>query len=253
MQFKKRITAPAGTNKYYIHTSGGGYNECIIVNTKTKSCIPNCVGYAYGRFMEECGLTSCKLPTCNAESWLKKVQESGAYKTGIKPKLGAVIVWSKGKVGVSSDGAGHVAIVEEIYNDGSFLVSNSAYNNTRFYTKKIGKNCKYNDKYKFEGFIYPPVEFNDWEPGNYTTLKSKYVRTTPEVINGKNTNKVHYNKITNEENKNKCYADKLGYARTKINVTFNLTEFTKDKKGNTWGKLKYSWICVQDSTGKQVK
>ena len=48
-------------------------------------------------------------------------------------------------------------------------------------------------------------------------------------------------------------AGKNGYAKTKVGVKFELTEFTTDKKGNIWGKLQYSWICVQDSTGKQVK
>lgn len=94
---------------------------------------------------------------------------------------------------------------------------------------------------------------NTWTKGTYTTLKAKYVRNTPEVINGNNTNKVRYDGITNLTNKKKCYADKDGYAKTKIGEKFELTEFTTDLKGNIWGRLKYSWICVQDSTGKQVK
>lgn len=94
---------------------------------------------------------------------------------------------------------------------------------------------------------------NTWTKGTYTTLKAKYVRTSPEVINGANTNKVHYDKITNKVNKAKCYADKEGYAKTKIGEKFELTEFVSDSKGNIWGRLQYSWICVQDSTGNQVK
>ena len=90
---------------------------------------------------------------------------------------------------------------------------------------------------------------NTWTKGTYTTLKSKYVRTSPEVAD----NKVHYDKITNKTNKAKCYADKSGYAKTKVGVSFELTEFVTDKKGNIWGKLQYSWICVQDITGNQVK
>ena len=94
---------------------------------------------------------------------------------------------------------------------------------------------------------------NDFSKGIYATLKQKYIRTSPEVINGNKNNKVHYDKITNLENKKKCVKDKEGYAKTKVGEKFELTEFTSDKKGNIWGRLQYSWICVQDSTGKQVK
>ena len=90
---------------------------------------------------------------------------------------------------------------------------------------------------------------NTWYPGMYTTLKSKYIRKTPEFAD----NKIVWKNIDNQVNKKKSYADKNGYAKTKVGVKFELTEFTTDKKGNIWGKLQYSWICVQDSTGKQVK
>lgn len=90
---------------------------------------------------------------------------------------------------------------------------------------------------------------NTWTKGTYTTLKAKYIRTSPEVTD----NKVHYDKITNKTNKAKCFSDKNGFAKTKVGEKFELTEFTTDKKGNIWGKLKYSWICVQDKTGNQVK
>lgn len=90
---------------------------------------------------------------------------------------------------------------------------------------------------------------NDWEKGGkYQTLVAKYVRKTPEVSNN---NKIKYKNIT--INKDKYYADKNGNAKTRIGETFELTDFKKDKKGNVWGKLRYDWICVQDSTGNQVK
>lgn len=155
MKFIERTTAPEDTNKYYINTSKGGYNKCIIINTKNGLCIPNCTGFAYGRFMEEQGITNCSLPTSNAETWIKN---NTKYKTGSIPKLGAVAIWSKGIIGNGKDGAGHDAIVERIYSDGSFLTSNSAYKSTKFYTKKINK-YKFMLGYKFQGFIYPDVEF----------------------------------------------------------------------------------------------
>ena len=76
--------------------------------------------------------------------------------------------------------------------------------------------------------------------------KSKYIRKTPEVINGDYNNKIHYDGITNKTTKAKCISDKQGYAKTKVGVKFELNEFVSDKKGNIW-------ICVQDNTGKQVK
>lgn len=151
MEFIPRTTSPATNNKYYIHTSGGGYNKCIKISGN--QCLPNCVGYAYGRFMEEAGLTSCKLPMCNAEDWW---HNSPAYAKGQIPKVGAVMCFRKGKVGTSKDGAGHVLIVEKVYDDGSILCSQSGYGSKkRFWTSTFKKPYKLNG-YVFQGFIYNP-------------------------------------------------------------------------------------------------
>lgn len=150
MTFNPRTTAPSTSNKFYIHTSGGGYNKCIKISGV--QCLPNCVGYAYGRFMEEAGLTSCKLPMCNAEDWWNN---SPAYAKGQTPKVGAVMCFRKGKVGTSADGAGHVLIVEKVYEDGSILCSQSGYGAKRFWTSKFTKPYKLNG-YTFQGFIYNP-------------------------------------------------------------------------------------------------
>lgn len=150
MTFKPRTTAPSTDNKYYIHTSGGGYNKCIKI--KGYDCLPNCVGYAYGRFMECVGKTSCKLPMCNAEDWYAK---SPAYNKGQTPKVGAVMCFRKGKVNNSSDGAGHVLIVEQINSDGSILCSQSGYKSSRFWTSIFKPPFKLNG-YTFQGFIYNP-------------------------------------------------------------------------------------------------
>lgn len=120
--------------------------------------------------------------------------------------------------------------------------------------RSSGRHCHFEVRNKSDVCINPTPYLNadlpnTWTKGTYTTLKSKYIRTSPEVAE----NKVHYDKIDNKTNKAKCYADKNGYAKTKISVPFELTEFVSDKKGNIWGKLQYSWICVQDKTGNQVK
>lgn len=152
MAYSPRTTSPSTSNKYYIHTSGGGYNKCIRISGK--QCLPNCVGYAYGRFMEAVGKKSCNLPMSNAELWFGTAKARG-FKTGSSPKLGAVMCFSKGKVGNSKDGAGHVLIVEKIYSDGSILCSQSGYKSKRFWTTKFTKPFKLSG-YKFQGFIYNP-------------------------------------------------------------------------------------------------
>lgn len=154
--YNERLTAPSTTDKNYLHHTKGGYNYCIIISGS--SCLPNCVGYAWGRWRELLGKYH-NLARTNAENWYGNTADG--YKRGQTPKLGAVICWRKGKAGVSSDGAGHVAIVEKINDDGSILISQSAYGGSRFTTKTIKPPFVYGANYTFQGFIYPPVEFEE--------------------------------------------------------------------------------------------
>lgn len=153
-QFKQRTSAPSTTDKYWIHTSNGGLNECIKINN-SGSCLPNCVGYAWGRFYEITGERP-KLSRANAENWYGYT--SDGYKRSQNPDVGAVICWRKGQAGNSSDGAGHVAIVEEVKSNGDVVTSNSAYGGTRFYMKTVTKSSGYSigSAYTFQGFILPP-------------------------------------------------------------------------------------------------
>ena len=93
-----------------------------------------------------------KLCIGNAGSYFKHKDE---YKRGLTPKLGAVICFEK------KNKPGHVAFVEEVKDNGDILVSNSAYNGRRFFTKtlKKSKNYKYGIGYTLQGFIYNPIEF----------------------------------------------------------------------------------------------
>lgn len=152
--YSPRLTAPDKTDKHWMHKSAGGVNECIHI--KNGSVLPNCVGYAWGRWYELLGRKP-KLSKGNAENWFGK---DDGYQRGQEPKVGAVICWSKGKVGVGSDGAGHVAIVEEVKSDGSIVTSNSAYGSTRFYKKTLKPPYNFG-KYVFQGFIYLPMEFDN--------------------------------------------------------------------------------------------
>ena len=152
--FVKRTTAPDASNSYYyannpFYQSGYG--------------LPNCTCYAWGRFYELSG-TRPALSLGDAENWFGY---SDGYARGQIPKLGAVICWRRGAVGDDSDGAGHVAIVEQINADGSIVTSNSAYGSTMFYLQTLTKESGYtwNSAYTFQGFIYNPVDFGS---GSFT-------------------------------------------------------------------------------------
>ena len=152
--FKPRLSAPEKTDKHWLRRRAGGVNECV--NIKYGSVLPNCVGYAWGRWYELLG-EEPKLSVANAEAWWGK---DDGYERGQVPKLGAVICWSKGVVGNGKDGAGHVAVVEQINSDGSIVTSNSAYGGKRWYTKTLKP--PYTMKgYDFQGFIYLPMEFEE--------------------------------------------------------------------------------------------
>lgn len=154
--FEQRYAAPGSGNKFYINVDGGGFNRCIKVSGY--SVLPNCTGYAYGRFMEECGRTSCNLSTGNAQNWFGY---NDGYPRGQVPKLGAVMCWNNG-----SGKYGHVAIVEQINDDGSVIASMSNY-------PVDGKKLPYFDRvlYRppyistgglpFQGFIYNPYIMAD--------------------------------------------------------------------------------------------
>lgn len=120
--FTARTTAPSSTNKYYLHTGRGGVNPCILISGN--SCLPNCVGYAYGRAYEVTG-SDPKLSTGNAANWYGHKDKWPRVKPDqIQP--GDVICWDDG-------GCGHVGFVELRNSDGTFTISQSAYGGSRFY------------------------------------------------------------------------------------------------------------------------
>lgn len=116
------------------------------------SSLPNCTTYAWGRFGEIMGGTKPQLPTGNAGTWYPAAVKSGIYKTGQTPELGAV--WCG--AGGPWSGLGHVAIVEQINSDGSFVLSMSGWHARYFWTETRTKN-NYGGAYRFQGFIYNPM------------------------------------------------------------------------------------------------
>ena len=162
--FKPRLTKPESGNKYYNTTGNGGYSGAIIGSPRDAGCnvLANCVGYAAGRFNEIIGqdkFVYFKYPP-NAEDFYDSGKQQG-LKVGAEPKLGAIIVWAKGKTWTSSDGAGHVAVVEQIQADGSIITSESGWGCANpFWTTHRYKGANGNwgagTEYRFLGFIYLP-------------------------------------------------------------------------------------------------
>ena len=154
-KYVERLTAPATADKNWLHYTKGGYNYCILISGS--SCLPNCVGYAWGRWRELLGAHH-KLSRANAENWFGNVGDG--YKRGTVPKVGSVICWAKGRAGYGADGAGHVAIVERVNADGSIIISQSGYGYKRFWTQTLKPPYSLSG-YTLQGFIYLPIEFEE--------------------------------------------------------------------------------------------
>ena len=161
MGFTPRLTRPEAGNKYYITRAAGGWSDAVKGCPTDKACnvLHNCVGYAVGRFNEIGGYGCCKyLRPVNAENFM---QYKGGLESGLEPRLGACMVWQKGATLKGSDGAGHVAIVEQIISPTEIVTSESGYGASKpFWTqrrKKADGNWEQGRGYKFLGFIYNPA------------------------------------------------------------------------------------------------
>lgn len=236
MGFKKRTKAPAKSNKWYYKSNP--FYQCGYG-------LPNCTAYAWARFAEILGKKP-KLCLSNAENWYGY---KDGYKRGKKPKLGAVIVWAKGMVGNGADGAGHVAIVEAIYDDGSFLVSESGWGCTKImWTTVIPKSCK-RSGYTFQGFIYNPavsdedkVETTKYEVGVKYKLK-----TALKVRAGASTKKAWLKRTDLDEVLIKS-------AQTGKNAVLNEgTKVTCEKMKGNWMKISTGWICCKSGSDVYVR
>jgi len=131
MSYTPRYSCPEEGNKYYNRIQNGGYSTCVQGN-KSMSCydpkldvLPNCVGYASGRMNEIGAYEYFKyaIPG-NAEDWYANAQKMG-LEVGNTPRLGAIMVWQKGKLNNGADGQGHVAVVEFIKSKTSVITSES--------------------------------------------------------------------------------------------------------------------------------
>jgi surface antigen len=152
MNYNPRLNCPSSDNKYY----NSSINPYVNAGYGMFQNNGNCTCYVYGRFMEVLGQDSCNLCINDAEDFYNHDDD---YKRGQKPRLGAIICWEgKGSL------AGHVAVVEEIKEDGTIITSNSAWRSSLFYIKELKPPYNMGSNYELQGFIYNPAVEEEPEP-----------------------------------------------------------------------------------------
>ena len=171
------------TSKYYIRKKEGGWSPCIEGNSKYSlrpfpgSVLPNCVGWATGRFNEKLQLGSCKyLGNRNAKEFTIFAKQQG-LKTGPNPAPGACMVWG-------GPSEGHVAIVEEVIDNDTVITSESGWNYraqpiVRKLTRKRGSGS-WGQAYEFSCFIYAPGSEPEPQPVR-ETYKIKWGDTLSRI------------------------------------------------------------------------
>lgn len=110
--FSVRKSDPSGKDSHYYSKANpfyaGGYTK-------------ECTWYAWGRAYEALGAKPA-LSTSAAHHWYQENTRTKACSYGSTPKAGAIMVTAKDKA------HGHVAFVEELYSDGTMLISEYNYN-----------------------------------------------------------------------------------------------------------------------------
>jgi len=242
-----------GTDKKYFIKKPKGYNPCIYGNKKHRdkelNVLPNCVGWATGRFNQLGQWGECKyLGNTNAEEFIKYCKTQG-LELGQEPKVGACMVW-KGK----GDLAGHVAIVEKVESKTKVITSESGWSASKSYwteIRKKGKNGNWgaNKNLTFEGFIYNPANL-DFTDGNYKIIVSKILRKSMSLSNS---NRVKVKECDKETKKLLTSKISTDIAKFKLDVIIPLTDIIeKDKR--KWAKYKDYYIVVENQDGtKQVE
>lgn len=137
-QFIPRFSLSASEYKPFWQCVGfeSGINRCLRITGLSyqyagisDSVLPNCTGYAWGRFFEVYkqlwGSVPKDTPLCesDAQNWYISPAVAQTYKRSNIPQLGAIACWSGGSLG-----CGHVSVVEEI-GDGYIVCSESGYKN----------------------------------------------------------------------------------------------------------------------------
>lgn len=205
MSYSPRLVIPEKGNPYYNTKKNGGYSEAIQGKPTEKGLdvLRNCVGYAYGRFNEIVGQGKMVyLAPVNAEQFINCMNyKTKGLVTGMEPKLGSCMVWGQGSTKTGKDGAGHVAIVEQINTDGTIVTSESGYNAKRAFWTQVrdNKDGRWSQPkgYIFLGFIYNPAVDGDEPPrpiiryavqrgDNLTKIAKKFHTTVKALVEANN-------------------------------------------------------------------
>lgn len=162
----KTLPSDSRKNPFFISTSAGGKSHCIVRGAGGYT-LPNCVALVHAEWLkihtDALGQTQAEAieaKLCRNNAAVYFGYTSDGFKRGQLPKLGAIACWSGGK-----SGAGHVAIVTAfIGRNWSGVASN--YSGSAFYQCSYKHSAAYGyylgSAYKWQGFIYPPVEFSEY-------------------------------------------------------------------------------------------
>ena len=245
-----RTNCPSN-NKYFIRQVNGGWNGAIQGNPTRSGAnvLSNCVGYANGRFAEIIGKGKIEYQlVCNAENFIEKAKNYGLQVVSY-PTLGGIMVWQKGSL-ASSDGAGHVAIVERIDSANQIYTSESAYGSTAFYNStRTNSNGRWgmNSNYSFRGCIVNPAigDVHYVAPASAYNVGTTY--TTQVVLKvrtgaGTSASQVPYEKLTANA---KQYAYSSGANKGCLKAGTRVTCQEVKKVGNdTWIRIPSGWIAA---------
>ena len=147
-------------------TPGYGFYNTEGGRKRWANVLPNCVGYAIGRYHEVIHDSNFKtFPYFGDAGTFWGQAKKRGLKTGQTPKVGAIMCWS------IPGSYGHVAFVEEVINNNKIKLSESGWGYTnRPYSPSLEATAvntkakwKYGSNwissYTFQGFIYSPNNF----------------------------------------------------------------------------------------------
>ena len=178
-EFIPVLEAPSRDAKWFIRngrktytddpTRYDGYSPCIRGSWQwfPGSVLCNCTGYAWGIFAKRENNKDCRIGCApglvypgNAQEWVNNSLKQG-YAVHSLPTLGAIAVW------VSDGGTtGHVASVERILADGSWISGESGYGKVYgFVFRSVHYDAKSTKNgFQFLGFIWPKVPYDQQDP-----------------------------------------------------------------------------------------
>lgn len=146
---------------YYIQRAYGGYSPCIEGNNDhgllpfPGSVLPNCVGYATGRFNQVMGLNACTYLGSTDAMYFMRFCATQGLQSGMTPQVGACMVWDD-----AAGEGGHVAIVEQVVGSNDVITSESHWNATSLPLVETRHRYYNNGTWQyggaFLGFIYLP-------------------------------------------------------------------------------------------------